>query len=174
MIARYEILHQAMNRCGVSGYPALLQIRGKKEMVQVATHTPDIGHHPDLVALRARYERAAATPAAHAAEGLSLLTGLYLAVSPWVVGFNGMTTLRANNLILGIALAVLAVGFGSVYERTYGMGWAAAAIGVWTIIAPWVVSGNVDTTRTVVSNVITGAVAVVLGIATTAMGRMTK
>ena len=139
----------------------------------MTTHPSRIEQHPDIVALRARYAQASARPAAQAAEGLSLLAGLYLAISPWVIGFSG-TTLTASNLITGIALAVLALGFGSAYERTYGMGWVAAAIGVWAIIAPWVVSGAPDTTKVVLSNVITGAVAVLLGLVTTVMGGMER
>jgi len=45
--------------------------------------------HPDVMDLRARYERAAATPLAQFAGGLVFLTGLYLAISPWVAGFAG-------------------------------------------------------------------------------------
>jgi MFS superfamily sulfate permease-like transporter len=59
-----------------------------------------------------------------------------------VVGFNHFTTLTATNLIAGIALAVLALGFASAYGRTHGIAWVAPLIGVCTIIAPWVVSAT--------------------------------
>ncbi|MEV0633480.1 SPW repeat protein [Streptomyces sp. NPDC050619] len=140
----------------------------------MATQPSRIEQHPDLVALRARYAQASARPSAQAVEGLSLLAGLYLAISPWVVGFNASPTLTVSNLVTGIALAVLALGFGWAYERTYGMGWVAAAIGVWAIIAPFAVSGAPDTAKVVTSNVITGGVAVLLGMATTVMGRMQR
>jgi hypothetical protein len=140
----------------------------------MATQPQRIEEHPDLMSLRARYAQASASPFAQAVEGLILLTGLYLAISPWIIGFSGAPSITVNNLITGIAVAVLALGFGSVYERTYGMGWVAAAIGVWTIVAPWAVTGSVDTTRTVTSNVIAGAVVVILGIATSVLGRMRR
>ncbi|MGP4043892.1 SPW repeat protein [Streptomyces sp. 2A115] len=140
----------------------------------MATQPQRIEEHPDLMSLRARYAQASASPVAQAVEGLILLSGLYLAISPWIVGFSGASSITVNNLILGIAVAVLALGFGSVYERTYGMGWVAAAIGVWTIVAPWAVTGNVDTTKTVTSNVIVGAAVMILGIATSALGRMRR
>lgn len=133
----------------------------------MATHSR-IEDHPDLVAMRAHYAEVSARPSLQAAEGLSLLTGLYMAISPWVVGFNG-NPLAVSNLVTGIALAVLALGFGSAYERTFGMGWVAAAIGAWTIISPWVVQHAAATAGTIVSNSITGAVAVILGLATMAM-----
>jgi hypothetical protein len=140
----------------------------------MATGSSRIEEHPDLVTLRARYAAASASPIAQAIEGLSLLAGLYLAASPWIAGFSNITNLTVNNLITGIVLTVLALGFGSVYERTYGLSWAAVALGVWTIIAPWVVAGNVDTTRTVTSNVIVGAVLVLTGLATSVLGRMRR
>ncbi|MGW0549589.1 SPW repeat protein [Streptomyces altiplanensis] len=136
----------------------------------MTTHT-SIEQHPDLAEMRSRFERATSTPRAQAIETLALLTGLYLAASPWIAGFNGLTTLAVCNLITGVAYALCLGGFGSAYERTHAMAWAACAIGVWTIVSPWVVAGNVDTTRSVVSNVIVGCVALLLGLAMAAMNR---
>lgn len=129
-----------------------------------------IEEHPDIQAMRERAAAVSAKPSAQAAEGLLLVTGLYLAISPWVIGFSG-NPLAVSNLVTGIALAILALGFGSVFERTFGMGWAAAAIGAWAIIAPWVMQNASTTTGTLASNIATGAVAVVLGLMTTAMAR---
>src|SRR4051794_23494282 len=108
----------------------------------------DMGQHPDIADLRAKYDRAAQTAPAQLSDGLIFLSGLYLAVSPWVVGFDAMTTLTVNNLITGIALAVLAVGFASAYSRTHGVARVTPLIGVWTIIAPWVVVNATATTPT--------------------------
>ncbi|WP_030768245.1 SPW repeat protein [Streptomyces sp. NRRL F-2664] len=127
-------------------------------------HTP-IEEHPDLRDLRARHDRAAATPRAQMIEALALLTGLYLAASPWIAGFNGFTTLAVTNLIAGIAYMLLLGGLGNSYERTHSMAWAAAVIGIWTCIAPWVVAGDVAHTRSITSNLITGALATLLALA---------
>jgi hypothetical protein len=143
----------------------------------MATHSTgptQIENHPDLMALRGRYAEASAKPMAGLIEGLLVLTGLYLAISPWVVGFDTFTSLRVSNLVIGIALAILAMGFGSVLERTHGLGWVACAIGVWAIIAPFVVAGNADVTKSITSNAITGGVAVLLGLATMALGLMRR
>lgn len=121
--------------------------------------------HPDIIELRARYERAAATPLAQLADGLVFLTGLYLAISPWVVGFSGLHGIAVNDLITGVALALVGAGLASAYGRTHGMAWVAPIVGIWTIITPWVISGSVATTATIANNVITGAVAVVVGVA---------
>lgn len=138
-------------------------------MASHMTPTSSIETHPDIAALRGRYEVAQQKPAAGLIEGLCLLTGLWLAISPWVVGFTGFSGLRVSNLVTGLALAVLAMGFGSVLERTHGLGWVAVAIGIWTIIAPWVVTGNAHIHKTVWNNSFTGGVACLLGLATMSM-----
>jgi hypothetical protein len=131
------------------------------------THTT-MESHPDILDMRerhARAERAASTQQGQAVEALALVTGIYLAASPWIAGFNGFSTLTVNNLITGVAYALLLSGFGHAYERTHARAWAAALLGIWTIIAPWAVSGDVDTTRTIVNNVIVGCVATLLALA---------
>ncbi|MFE7649614.1 SPW repeat protein [Streptomyces phaeoluteigriseus] len=131
--------------------------------------------HPDIVAMRARHEmaeRATSTPQAQAVETLAFLTGVYLAASPWIAGFSDLSALAVNNLIVGIAYALLmSGGFGRAYERTHSMAWAACALSLWTIIAPWAVAGDVSTTRTVVNNVIVGIIGLVLALAASAVAR---
>lgn len=61
-------------------------------------------------------------------------------------------------------------GFASAYGRTHGIAWVAPLIGVWTIIAPWVVSGHVATAATLWSNVVTGVIAVLLGLGAMSLG----
>ncbi|MER6441780.1 SPW repeat protein [Streptomyces sp. NPDC001185] len=130
-----------------------------------STHHAPIEEHPDLLELRAQHDRAVTTPRAQMIEALALITGLYLAASPWIAGFNGSTTLAITNLIAGIAYMLLLGGLGSSFERTHSMAWAAAVIGIWTCVAPWVVAGDVAHTRSIISNLITGAVATLLAVA---------
>ncbi|WCD85307.1 hypothetical protein KPP03845_101633 [Streptomyces xanthophaeus] len=130
----------------------------------MTTH-PNIEHHPDLAEMRTRFERVTSTPAAQTVEAMALITGLYLAASPWIAGFSVLTPLAINNLITGLAFCLCMGGLGSAYERTHAMAWTAVALGAWTIVAPWVIAGEMDTTRTVVNNLITGAVALCLGLA---------
>ncbi|WP_327131260.1 SPW repeat protein [Streptomyces sp. NBC_01343] len=131
--------------------------------------THSIEHHPDLAEMRSRFERVTSTPAAQAVEALALITGLYLAASPWIAGFSGLGSLAVNNLIAGVAYCLCMSGLGSAYERTHAMAWTAVAIGAWTIVAPWVIAGDVSTTRSVVSNVITGGVALLLALSMAGM-----
>ncbi|MCG6494306.1 SPW repeat protein [Kitasatospora sp. A2-31] len=125
-------------------------------------HRPPIEEHPDLVELRDRHDRVAMTPRSQGVEALALLTGLYLAASPWICGFNNLTTLAVTDLLAGITYMLLLGGLGNSYERTHSMAWAGAGIGLWTIVAPWVVAGDVAHTRSITSNIIAGALALVL------------
>ncbi|WP_225799987.1 SPW repeat protein [Streptomyces sp. NK15101] len=136
-----------------------------------STHRAPIEEHPDLMELRARHDRAAVTPRAQMIEALALVTGLFLAASPWIVGFNGFTTLAVTNLIAGLAYMLLLGGLGTSYERTHSMAWAAAVIGIWTCVAPWVVAGDVAHTRSITSNLITGAIATLLALAAASAAR---
>ncbi|GAA2247439.1 MULTISPECIES: SPW repeat protein [Kitasatospora] len=128
-------------------------------------------HHPDILELHEQSERVVATPKAQSIEALATLAGLFLAVSPWVVGFTPLHALTINNLVLGLAFAVLISGFGSAYERTHARAWAAAVIGVWTIIAPWSMAGHEAIMRSILANVITGAVMLCLALAAIAGAR---
>ncbi|MFJ7905825.1 SPW repeat protein [Kitasatospora sp. NPDC096204] len=142
----------------------------------MATHIPTTGmeHHPDIVELRERYERATSTPRAQGIEALAVLAGLFLAASPWIVGFTAYNTLTVTCLIVGLAYTALMAGYGSAYERTHARAWAAAALGVWTIISPWVVSGSVAHGKNIVTCIIAGAVMFLLGLAAISMATMTS
>lgn len=128
----------------------------------MATSTPIHGH-PDLEALRAGYERAAQTPLARVVDGLVLITGLYVAMSPWVVGFSPFNDISVTTLISGLALAVLAIGFTTAYSHTHTISWVTPLLGAWIVIAPFVVQQTGTTAPIVVNNAITGGIACLLG-----------
>ncbi|RMI30438.1 SPW repeat protein [Nocardia stercoris] len=139
----------------------------------MATDAMNMSLHPDIVELRAKhekYELAAEKPTAQVVTGLTFLTGLFIAASAWIVGFTRFPTLTVNNLIVGVATAVLALGFASMYGRFHGIGWVAPLLGVWMIITPWVVSGDVARTSTIWTNVVTGVLALLLGLASMTVG----
>lgn len=131
----------------------------------MSTVHPSIEQHPDLLALRANYERAAESMTAQFTFGVALLAGIYTAVSPWVVGFSMTRPLARNDLICGLAVAVLAFCFASALDRTHGLTWTLPVFGVWLIVAPWVVMHGVSPTAGMIwSNVVAGAVITVMGL----------
>jgi hypothetical protein len=129
-----------------------------------------IERHPDIAALRDRYDRVAERPVTQVAEGLMFIAALYVAASPWIVGFGDQMGLAMCNLIAGIAVALLAVGFTSAYGRTHGMSFVAPLLGLWMIVSPWLVADVSTTTGMIWSNVLGGAIVCLLGLGVTAMG----
>lgn len=129
----------------------------------MSTSSPIAGH-PDLAEIRQRYEAAAETPAARLAVGMTLLAGLFVALSPWITGFSGASpALALNNLVIGLAAAVLALSFAAAYQHTHGIAWTCPVLGVWTVVSVFVMSGTAITTTTVLSNVIGGVVLALAG-----------
>ncbi|OHV05976.1 SPW repeat protein [Mycobacterium talmoniae] len=130
----------------------------------MSTVHSSIDHHPDLLALRANYDRAAESMTAQFTFGLTLLTGVYAALSPWIVGFSATRELARNDLIVGITVAVLAFCFASALDRTHGMTWTLPVFGLWLVISPWVLSGVSPTAGMIWSNVIAGGLLMALGL----------
>ncbi|WP_344611280.1 SPW repeat protein [Dactylosporangium salmoneum] len=125
----------------------------------------DFAGHPDIAEMQQRYERVAASGQAVVIDGLVLLAGGWLAISPWVVGFIGYApNVAINNLILGVMIGVIALGLTMAPARMYRLSWSMAAIGVWVIISPWVIQRGSSTAGIIWTNVVTGAVTVLLGL----------
>ncbi|TRV72840.1 hypothetical protein FKN01_29090 [Streptomyces sp. 130] len=92
------------------------------------------------------------------------LVGLYCAVSPWVLHFTtSQSALVTHNLVMGIAIAVLGLGFTAMPQRMYGLSWAICAMGAWMVISPWVVGSSPDT-GVILNNVIIGGLTALLGL----------
>jgi hypothetical protein len=51
----------------------------------MSTVHPSIEQHPDIMALRASYDRAAESMTMQGTFGLTFLTALYCVLSPWIV-----------------------------------------------------------------------------------------
>ncbi|OBG33800.1 SPW repeat protein [Mycobacterium sp. E3198] len=136
----------------------------------MSTVHSSIDHHPDLLALRANYERVAESTSAHVTFGLALLTGLYVAASPWIVGFSATASLATSDLIVGIAVAFLAYGFATTLDRAHGMTWTLPVLGVWVIVSPWILPGVALTAGMLWSNVVAGALLTIVGLNATYFG----
>jgi hypothetical protein len=73
-------------------------------------------------------------------DWVDMVLGVWLAVSPWILGFSDSDPAATRNaLIVGIAVAALsAITFlaYSVIEE-----WVDVVLGLWLIASPWIVSG---------------------------------
>ncbi|MDI3417794.1 SPW repeat protein [Streptomyces luteolus] len=133
-------------------------------MANVQPTRGDIAAHPDVPEMRDRYDRMLGGRDVALVDGPVFLLGLYCAVSPWILHYTiSQPSLVTHNLIVGIAIALLALGFTRAPDRMYGLSWAFCAMGAWMIIAPWIVGESPDA-GVVLNNIIIGAVAVVLGL----------
>ncbi|CAM5395198.1 SPW repeat protein [Streptomyces purpurascens] len=133
-------------------------------MANVSPTRGDITSHPDAPEMRDRYARMLGGRDVALVDGPVFLLGLYCAASPWIVHYTtSQPPLVTHNLIMGIAIGLLALGFTRAPERMYGLSWAMCALGVWMIISPWIVGESPDA-GVVWNNIIIGALAVLLGL----------
>jgi hypothetical protein len=131
-----------------------------------------IEEHPDVAEMRARYDRLGQTTVAQVIDGLTLLAGTWLAISPFVVGFRpAERDLALNNLICGIVVAVLALAYATNYGRTHGLNWVVPLVGIWTIVSTWAAQGTDVAGGTMFNNIVTGLVITLLGLAQLAVSR---
>ncbi|MFB7402352.1 SPW repeat protein [Streptomyces rubiginosohelvolus] len=132
-------------------------------MSNVSHARSDLSGHPDASEMRARYDRVMGGRDVALVDAPVFLVGLYCAVSPWVLHYTAsQPALVTHNLVMGIAIAVLALGFTVMPERMYGLSWAMCAIGAWIIVSTWVV-GNSPDAGIVINNIIVGGLTVLLG-----------
>jgi hypothetical protein len=133
-------------------------------MANVSPTRGDITSHPDAPEMRDRYARMLGGRDVALVDGPVFLLGLYCAVSPWVVHYTtSQPDLVPHNLVMGIAIGLLALGFTRAPERMYGLSWAMCALGIWMIVAPWIVGDSPDA-GVVWNNIIIGALALILGL----------
>ncbi|MET9132580.1 SPW repeat protein [Streptomyces antibioticus] len=132
-------------------------------MANVSPTRGDMSTHPDVSEMRARYDRMLGGRDVALVDGPVFLLGLYCAVSPWILHYTtSQPALVTHNLIVGIAIGLLGLGFTAAPARMYGLSWAMCALGIWMIVAPWIVGDSPDA-GVVVNNIVIGALAICLG-----------
>ncbi|MSU88008.1 hypothetical protein GE300_00060 [Rhodobacteraceae bacterium 2CG4] len=65
-----------------------------------------------------------------------LLAGIWLMLSPWILGFAGMQLALWNALLFGAVIAVMAIL--AIVQFHDWEEWADMAVGAWLVISPWV------------------------------------
>ena len=94
-------------------------------------------------------------------DWVTLVAGIWLLVSPWVVGYAGDVAAMSNAVIFGIAIIVYSIVELSV-PRAWEE-WLMVAAGVWLIISPWVLGFSAET-RAMWDMVIVGIVVALLAL----------
>jgi hypothetical protein len=73
----------------------------------------------------------------HWQDPVNAAIGLWLVISPWVLGFQNNSPALSNALIIGMAL--LGTALGAIYLPQAWQEWSEAALGAWLLASPWVV-----------------------------------
>ncbi len=69
----------------------------------------------------------------------TLVAGVWLLVSPWVLGFSSDATVRWTAVGVGLGVALVAVWALAMPAAHYAR-WSAAALGAGLFVAPWTLS----------------------------------
>ncbi|WP_068148263.1 SPW repeat protein [Rhodococcoides corynebacterioides] len=120
---------------------------------------------PTAAALRQHFEMVAERPFTRVADAVLILAGLYVAASPWIVGFSSRAPLAVVDLIAGTGVALIAFILAADYARSRSMAFVAPVLGVWIVVSPWLVNGADVDASIVWSHAAGGAVTAVAGAA---------
>jgi hypothetical protein len=70
------------------------------------------------------------------ASWVNVLLGLWLMASPWALGY-GYSAAVIHDVVLGIAIGAVALWSVSVPPTQIAPAWINVALGLWLIVAPW-------------------------------------
>lgn len=91
-------------------------------------------------------------------DGVNVIAGIWLVISPFVLGFVSQTAL-VNNVILGLAVGIFAL-IRAATQRAAWLDWINVVLGVWLIISPFAL-GFLDSTGALWNNVVLGVIVIV-------------
>lgn len=74
---------------------------------------------------------------AHAQDWVNLVCAVLLFVSPWILAFSGDAAATRAAWITGVVVAVFAVA--ALMQFAEWEEWISGLLGVWMIVAPWIV-----------------------------------
>lgn len=75
-------------------------------------------------------------PLKHWQDLVNALLGAWVLLSPWALGFQDSMTAMSNAVVIGLAL--IAAALGAIFVPRAWEEWTEAALGLWLIVAPWV------------------------------------
>lgn len=71
----------------------------------------------------------------HWQDPLALVLGLWMGISPWVLGHSAEPSPTWNAVILGVLIVLAALV--ALFRARAWQEWANAAFGLWLVISPW-------------------------------------
>src|SRR5689334_9288726 len=77
-------------------------------------------------------------------SGLSVIAGLWLVASPWMLGFAHVRTPKADVVLVGAVVGVLALIRLLGADRADWLSWINVLAAVWLVVSPWVLAFTAD------------------------------
>jgi hypothetical protein len=98
------------------------------------------------------------------ASWTNFVFGIWLIIAPWVLGYGAFSgKAAAEDVILGIAVLCVAIWSVAVRPGNTSAAWVNVALGIWVIIAPWVLQYSAAP-RAVGNDVILGILIVIFAL----------
>lgn len=72
----------------------------------------------------------------HWQDVVNALLGVCLILSPWALGFDGVTMAMSNAVVIGLAL--IAAALGAIFVPRAWEEWTEGILGLWMLVSPWV------------------------------------
>lgn len=79
-------------------------------------------------------------------DWVNLVLGIWLFVSPWILGYAGIQGAAWNAYIMGIAIVVFTV-FALRIPKPWEE-WVNSAVGLWMVLSPWILGFGGQTAAT--------------------------
>ena len=96
----------------------------------------------------------------HWQDSANALLGVWLIISPLVLGFQNELTAMSNAVLVGVLL--LAAALGAIFVPRAWEEWTESALGLWLAVSPWVLGFN--TQPAMANAVVTGLVVLTLAL----------
>jgi hypothetical protein len=96
----------------------------------------------------------------HWQDPVNALLGAWVILSPWALGFQDISMAMWSAVVVGAAL--IAAALGAIFVPRAWEEWTEGALGLWLVIAPWVLGFSTHyqaTMNTVVAGVVVMALA---------------
>lgn len=99
---------------------------------------------------------------ARGASILNVVAGIWMIAAPFVLNFEGVDNAQWNHIVVGAAVAVMAMIRASDPDRREGISWTNVVLGVWMIASPWVLNYNGVQDATT-NAIVMGVIVILLG-----------
>ena len=92
---------------------------------------------------------------------INVIAGVWLLLSPWILGFGNTYALSPNNVFWGIVVALLAASRLWWHQGAWAS-WTDFVLGVWIVSSPYIL--GTDSQRFIINNLIVGLVVIAMSL----------